>query len=152
MCVYPFITLVSCFVYFWCAGSVRISLAGWVIYFCVGLRCVECRAGTILFGHFLGADGGTVQIFPSFWICCSGYGMVEMVRGVVRLFLLSSICFQFSWRLDVCGRIFVLYILFSLVDLWYFLAVPNFFKLVIFLNSLQVVQAESELGGPGTSA
>ncbi len=94
---------------------------------------MECRAGTILFGHFLGADGGTVQIFPFFWLCCSGYGTVEMVRGVVRLFLLSSICFQFSWRLDICGRIFVLYIRISLVDLWYFFAVPYFFKLVIFL-------------------
>ncbi len=36
VCVYPFITLVSCFVYFGCAGSVRISLAGWVIYFLCG--------------------------------------------------------------------------------------------------------------------
>ncbi len=50
--------------YIGCAGSVGISLAGRVIYsLCVWLRCVECRAGTILFGHFLGADGGTVQIF-----------------------------------------------------------------------------------------
>jgi hypothetical protein len=52
----------------------------------IWLRCVECRAGTILFGHFVGADGGTVQIFLSLWLCCSGYGTVEMVRGVVRLF------------------------------------------------------------------
>ncbi len=82
MCVYLFITLVSCFVYFWCAGSVRISLAGRVIYFLCGcLRCVECRAGTILSVHFLGADGGIVQIFPFLWLCCSGYGTVEMVRG-----------------------------------------------------------------------
>jgi hypothetical protein len=29
------------------------------------LRCVECRAGTILFRHSAGADGGTVQIFLS---------------------------------------------------------------------------------------
>ena len=36
MCVYPFITLVSCFVYFGCAGSVRISLAGRVIDFLCG--------------------------------------------------------------------------------------------------------------------
>ncbi len=40
--------------FLWRAGS---------YIFCVRLRCVECRAGTILFGHFLGADGGTVQIF-----------------------------------------------------------------------------------------
>jgi hypothetical protein len=29
------------------------------------LRCVECRAGTILFRHSAGAGGGTVQIFLS---------------------------------------------------------------------------------------
>ncbi len=86
--------------FLWRAGS---------YIFCVCLRCVECRAGTILFGHFLGADGGTIQIFLFPWLCCSGYGTVEMVRGVIRLFLLSSVCCQFSWRLEVCGRIFVLY-------------------------------------------
>ena len=31
---------------------------------------------------------------------------------------------------------------FSLVDLWYFLAVLYFYKLLSFLNLLQVVQAE----------
>ncbi len=67
---------------------------------------MECRAGTILFGHFVGVDGGTVQIFLSLWLCSSGYGTVEMVKGVVRFFLLSSVRCQFSWRLDVCGRIF----------------------------------------------
>ncbi len=45
---------------------------------------MECRAGTILFGHYSGVDGGTVQIF-SLWLCCSGYGTVEMVRWVVCL-------------------------------------------------------------------
>ncbi len=35
---------------------------------------MECRAGTILSVHFLGAYGGTVQIFPFLWLCCSGYG------------------------------------------------------------------------------
>jgi hypothetical protein len=42
----------------------------------------------------------------------------SVVAGTVRLkcwgggpsFLLSLVCCQFSWRLDVCGRIFVLYI------------------------------------------
>jgi hypothetical protein len=76
VCVYPFITLVSCFVYFGCVGSVRISLAGRVIDFCVGLRCVECRAGTILFGHYSEVDGGTVQIF---------FFSGSAVAGTVRL-------------------------------------------------------------------
>ncbi len=48
MCVYPFITLVSCSVYLGRAGSLGVSLAGRVIFSSVlGLRCVECRAGTI---------------------------------------------------------------------------------------------------------
>jgi hypothetical protein len=29
---------------------------------CVCLRCVECRAGTILIGHFGGVGGGTVRV------------------------------------------------------------------------------------------
>ncbi len=38
--MYFFIILVSCFVYFERAGSLRISLAGWVIYFlCVTPVC-----------------------------------------------------------------------------------------------------------------
>ncbi len=48
------------------------------------LRYVECRAGTSLFGHSGGVDGGTVRIFLSLWPCSGGYGTVEMVRGVVR--------------------------------------------------------------------
>jgi hypothetical protein len=100
---------------------------GHIYSVCVCLRCVECRAGTILFGHFLGADGGTVQIFSFLWFCCSGYGTVEMVRGVVCLFLsLSSVCCQFSWWLDVCGRILCFINRFSLVDLRYFIAVSYF--------------------------
>ncbi len=64
---------------------------------------------------------------------------------------LQSAVSSFGGRISVVG--FLCYIFrFSLVDLWYFLAVSYFFNLVIFLNSLQVVQAESELGGPGTSA
>ena len=50
-----------------CAGSVGISLASRVMYIsCVCLRCVECRAGTILIGHFGGVGGGTVRIFSCF--------------------------------------------------------------------------------------
>ena len=49
----------------WCAGSVGISLAGWVMY--IFRACIsplwDWRAGTILFGHSGGVDGGTVQIF-----------------------------------------------------------------------------------------
>jgi hypothetical protein len=81
-----------------CAGSLGISLACRVMYIlCVCLRCVECRAGIILTGHFGGVGGGTVRIFLSFWLCSGGYGTVELVRGVVRFsfafFSLLSVLF-----------------------------------------------------------
>ncbi len=70
------------------------------------------RVGTIVFGHFGGVDGGTVRIFLSLWLCSGGYGTVEMVKGVARVFL----CFlQFAvsslggWISSV--GIFVLYFL-----------------------------------------
>ncbi len=40
---------------------------------------MECRAGTILFEHSPGVDGGTVQIF--LFSGSVGYGTVEMVGG-----------------------------------------------------------------------
>ncbi len=65
-----------------CAGSVGISLAGRVTYiFRVSLRCVELRAGSILFDHCGGVGGGTVQVFFFLWLCSGGYSTVEMVRG-----------------------------------------------------------------------
>ncbi len=60
-----------------CAGSVGISLAGRVMYiFRVSLRCVEWRAGSILFDHCGGVGGGTVQIF---------FFSGSVVAGTVRL-------------------------------------------------------------------
>ncbi len=68
MCFYSFITLVSCSVSFGRAGSLGVSLAGWVIFFfCVGLRCVECRAGTI----YLGASWGG-------WPGCTGFSFLGL--------------------------------------------------------------------------
>jgi hypothetical protein len=60
-----------------CAGSVGIFWrAGSCIYFvCVSFRCVEWRAGTVLFDHCGGVGGGTVQIFFS----------GSVVAGTVRL-------------------------------------------------------------------
>ncbi len=78
-------------------------------------------------GTFLERMAGLYRFFLFLWLCCSGYGTVEIVRGVVRI----SSCFsQFAvsslggWR-SVVG--FLCYInRFSLVDLWYFLAVSYF--------------------------
>jgi hypothetical protein len=59
-----------------------------------------------------GVDGGTVRIFYFLLLCSGGYGTIEMVKGFVRVSsLLSSVCCQFSWRVDMCGRNIVLYFL-----------------------------------------
>ncbi len=69
---------------------------------------VVWNAGPVQFylGTLLVWMAGLYRFFLSLWLCSSGYGTVEMVKGVVRFFLLSPVCCQFSWRLDVCGRIF----------------------------------------------
>ncbi len=81
--------------------------------------------------------------FSFLWLCCSGYGTVELVKGGWSVFfLISSVCCQFSWRLDVCGRIFVLYISIFFGRFVGFSRGFVFYKLLIFFNSSQVVQAE----------
>ncbi len=56
-----------------------------ILFMC--LRCVERRAGTSIFGHFGGVDGGTVRNFYFLLLCSGGYGTIEMVKGLVRAFL-----------------------------------------------------------------
>jgi hypothetical protein len=83
---------------------------GRVYIVCVSLLCgVAGRYN--LFGYFGGVGGGTVRIFLSLWLCSGGYGTAELARGVVRFSLLSSVCCLFSWRLDICGRNLLCYIL-----------------------------------------
>jgi hypothetical protein len=102
-CVY--IYLYTCLLLLYWVCWVRGNFSdgpGHIFSVCV-FRCVECRAGTILFRHCLGADGGTVQIFSFLWLCCGGYGTVEMVRGVVRV---SFHFLQFAVS-SLGGRMFV---------------------------------------------
>ncbi len=121
-----------------------ISLASRVTYIfaCVSLRCVECRAGTSIFDHFVDVGGGTVRIFYFPWLRFGVYGTIEMVGvagqyrfssfpgsvlagtvglkwwgGVVFLFSLFSVCCQFPWRVDMRGRDIAFYLL------WYFVVV-----------------------------
>ncbi len=106
MCVYPFITLVSCSVYFGRAGSLGVSLAGRVIFFFfVGLRFVECRAGTIYLGASLGWVAG---LYGFFFLGSVEVGTVRLKwwGGVVRLSLPSSVCCLLFWQVVVCGRAF----------------------------------------------
>jgi hypothetical protein len=86
---------------------------GHVYFSCAYLSlCGVAGRYNFYFGRFGGVDGGTVRIFLSLWLCSGGYGTVEMVKGVVRVFL----CFlQFAvsslggWISSV--GIFVLYFL-----------------------------------------
>ena len=51
----------------WACESLEVSLAGWVIFsVCVGLRCVECRSGTIYLSASLGWVAGLYRFF-FFW-------------------------------------------------------------------------------------
>jgi len=74
-----------------CAGLVGISLASWVtcVSVCVSLRCVECRAGTSIFCHFVDVGGGTVWIFYFPWLRFGVYGTIEQV-GVAGQYGFSS--------------------------------------------------------------
>ncbi len=81
MCIL-FITLVSGFVYFGRAGSLGVSLAGRVIFsFCMGLRCVECRSGTIYLSACLEWVAGGLYRFSSFGLCCGEYGTIYLSAG-----------------------------------------------------------------------
>ena len=102
MCIYLFITLVSGSVYFGRAGSLGISLAGRVMFFfCVGLRCVECRSGTIYLSASRGWVAGLYRFF-SLGLCCGGYGTIYLsagrrwVAGLYRFFFwyyLTVLCY-----------------------------------------------------------
>jgi hypothetical protein len=90
--------------FLWRAGSCIYSV-------CVTPLCgVSGRYNFIC--ALLGADVGTVQIFPFLWLCCSGYGIVEMTRGVVRVFFFyfpQSAVSSFGDRMSAVG--FLCYII-----------------------------------------
>jgi hypothetical protein len=116
---------------------------------------VDSRAGTIYLRASLKWMAGLYGFF--FLSGCVVAGAVQLKwwgvgGGGKSVFLLSLVCCQFSRRLDVCGRIFVLH---SSIFFGEFVVLSCGFvcKLLIFDNLLQVVSAQSELGGgPGTSA
>jgi hypothetical protein len=80
------------------------------IFFCVCDSAVW-SAGPVQFysGAFLERMAGLYRFFPFLWLCCSGYGTVEMVSGVVRVsfrfiqFAVSSL----GGRMSVVGLSFL---------------------------------------------
>jgi hypothetical protein len=136
------ILIVSCSVFLnwacWARGNFLASRVTY-IFGCLSLRCVECRAGTSIFGHFAGVGGGTVRIFYSPWLRFGVFGTIDMVgvagqygfssfpgsvlAGTVRLkwqgcavisFSFSLVSCHYSWRVDMRGRDI------ALNFLWYF--------------------------------
>jgi hypothetical protein len=103
-----------------------------------------CSAGPVPIFRALSWSGWRdCTDFSFLWLCCSGYGTVEMVRGIVRFsfrFLQFAVSSLGGW-MSVVGFFFYI-IRCSLVDLWYFFRGFVFCKLLMFLNLLQVVQAE----------
>ncbi len=92
------------FCLFWACWVPGGFLAGRVVfYFCVGLRCVECRSGTIYLSASLGWVAGLYR-FISLGLCCGGYGTIEVGGGVVIFSLPSSVCCLLCRLAVVCGR------------------------------------------------
>jgi hypothetical protein len=107
-CVFVYVYSVSLIE---CAGSVGISLAGRVMYMSrVCLRLWSAGPVRVYLGTVVVWTAGLYG-FSFLWLCSGGYSTGEMVRGGGSFFpFLSLVCRQFSWRLDICGRNFVLYI------------------------------------------
>ncbi len=108
---------------------------------------MECRAGTILFGHYSEVDGGTVQIFLFSGSVVVGVVRLKWLGGVVRFFKsFSSLCCQLFWRAVVCGRAPFFYIDFSAWLYYYTFRGFVFYKLLILCYLLQMVEEEYGLG------
>jgi hypothetical protein len=69
---------------------------------------VECRAGTIYLRASLKWMAGLYGFFFLFGCVVAGTVWFKWWGGG-HFLLLSLVCCQFSWRFNVCGRIFVLY-------------------------------------------
>ena len=70
----------------WVRGNFLASRVRYIFRVCVS---AVWSGGPVQFylAFSVGADGGTVRIFLSLWLCSGGYGTVEMVRGGGPFFL-----------------------------------------------------------------
>ena len=88
---------------YWTRGNL---LASRVTYISasVRFRCVECRAGTSIFGRFAGLGGGPVRVSCPFGFVLACVCVIEQVGGggggAVRFFSISA-CFGGSVRLKL---------------------------------------------------
>ncbi len=102
--------LVSCFFILGVLGPWEFLWRAGSYIFCVCDSAVW-SAGPVQFysGTVLERMAGLYRFFPFLWLCCSGYGTAEMVRGVVRVsfrflqFAVSSL----GGRMSVVGLSFL---------------------------------------------
>ncbi len=88
----------------WVAGTVRVFYFPWLRFGVYGTIEMVGVAGQYGFSSFPGSVlAGTVRL--KWW------------GGAVFLFSLSSVCCQFPWLVDMCGRDIAFYLL------WYFVVV-----------------------------
>ena len=81
------------FCLFWACESLEVSLAGRVMFsFCVGLRCVECRSGTIYLSASLGWVAGLYG-FSFSWVLLRWVRYDLNSGGVVVRFFLCRLQF-----------------------------------------------------------
>ncbi len=103
--VYLFITIVSCSVYFECAGSLGVSLAGRVTFLFIW-GSAAWSVGPVQFIWAL-AWGGWRDCtgFSFLWRCCSGYGTIEIVGewSVFSFHFLQFAVSSLGVRLSVVG-------------------------------------------------
>jgi hypothetical protein len=94
------ILIASCSVFLnwvcWARGNFSGEPGHVHIRVCGSLRCVECRAGTSIFGHFAGVGGGTVWVFCFLGSCFGGYGTIEQVEVAGQYGF--SVFLTLSWR------------------------------------------------------
>ena len=119
----------ACLSAVWSGGPVQFCL-GTLVVWTAGLYGFSFLSGSVV--------AGTVRL--KWW------------RGGGPCFsLLSSVCCQFSWRLDICGRNFC--VIFSVGSFVVVFRGFLFYKVLIVNNLLQVVSQESApWRGPGASA
>ncbi len=81
-------------------GSFPASRVTYMLAF-VRLRCVECRAGTSIFGRFAGLGGGPVRISCLLGSVLACVCVIEQVGGVAGPYDFSSIfCSVLAGRYD----------------------------------------------------
>ncbi len=87
---------------YWTRGNFLASRVTYILAF-VRLRCVECRAGTSIFGRFAGLGGGPVRIFCLLGFVLACVRVIEQVGGggVAGQYDFPSIlCFVLAGRYD----------------------------------------------------